>query len=164
MTKVSKSPRHKEAPAPATRAAARVAPRRKTADRRLRISERLTNGLSIAHIARVEQLTVQRTRQVIAETLASRERDLEANGDARKWRRNGLKRLNPRPEMVVSRRPRTYKIWYPRTNRISGHARCERTGLRAPNGGRAGSDKENFPPRKPLKFLETRKESRSRPC
>src|SRR5271168_718335 len=28
---------------------------------------------------------------------------------ARKWRRKGLKRLNPRPEMVVSRKPRTHK-------------------------------------------------------
>src|ERR1700722_855103 len=34
------------------------------------------------------------------------------NGVARKWRRNGLKRLNPRPEMVWARKPRTYKIWY----------------------------------------------------
>src|ERR1700690_4043951 len=34
------------------------------------------------------------------------------NGVASKWRRNGLKRLNPRPEMVVSRKPRDHKIWY----------------------------------------------------
>ena len=34
------------------------------------------------------------------------------NGVARKWRRNGLIRLNPRPEMVVSRKPRDHKIWY----------------------------------------------------
>ena len=102
MTKVSKSPRHKEAPAPATRAAARVAARRKTADRRLRISEQLTNGISIANIARVEPLTVRRTRQVIAERLANRESDLKANGVARKWRRKVLKRLNPGAEMVVA--------------------------------------------------------------
>ena len=31
---------------------------------------------------------------------------------ARKWRRNELKRLNPRPEMVWSREPRSHKIWY----------------------------------------------------
>jgi len=31
---------------------------------------------------------------------------------ARKWRRNGLKRLNPRPEMVWARKPRTHNIWY----------------------------------------------------
>ena len=34
------------------------------------------------------------------------------NEVARKWRRNGLKRLNPRPEMVWARKPRTYNIWY----------------------------------------------------
>ena len=34
------------------------------------------------------------------------------NGVARKWRRNGLKRLNPRPELVWSRKPRTHKMWY----------------------------------------------------
>src|SRR5258708_26374253 len=37
---------------------------------------------------------------------------LTANGVARKWRRNDLKRLNPRPEMVWSWKPRTHKIWY----------------------------------------------------
>src|SRR5271170_6569750 len=40
--------------------------------------------------------------------VAARDQD----GVARKWRRNGLKRLNPRPEMVWARGPRTYKIWY----------------------------------------------------
>ena len=44
---------------------------------------------------------------------ASRRERLTANGVARKWRRNGLKRLNPRREMVWARKPRTYKIWYP---------------------------------------------------
>src|SRR5271169_4301606 len=34
------------------------------------------------------------------------------NGVAGKWRRNGLKRLNPGPEMVWARKPRTHKIWY----------------------------------------------------
>ena len=59
--------------APAAEAAARIASRRKTADQRLRILERLTMGLTVAHIARVEQLTVRRVRQIIAEMLASRE-------------------------------------------------------------------------------------------
>ena len=36
----------------------------------------------------------------------------QQNGVAGKWRRNGLKRLNPRPEMVWSPKPRTHKIWY----------------------------------------------------
>ena len=33
-------------------------------------------------------------------------------GVAGKWRRNGLKRLNPGPEMVWPRKPRTHNIWY----------------------------------------------------
>jgi hypothetical protein len=53
----------------------RVATRRATADRKLRIRERLTSGLSVGHIARVEQLTVQRVRQIIAEMLEKREAD-----------------------------------------------------------------------------------------
>ena len=48
MAKRSNSQRPQEASAPAAEAAARIAPRRKTADRRLRILERLTNGLSVA--------------------------------------------------------------------------------------------------------------------
>src|SRR5271170_383363 len=60
---------------PAGEAAARIAPRRKTADQRLRIQERLTMGLTVAHIARVEQLTARRVRQIIAEMLARREAD-----------------------------------------------------------------------------------------
>ena len=36
---------------------------------------------------------------------------LAANGLAPKWRRNGLKILNPRPEMVAPRKPRTHKMW-----------------------------------------------------
>jgi hypothetical protein len=39
------------------------------------LSERLTIGLSIAHVARVEQLTARRVRQIIAQVLASREID-----------------------------------------------------------------------------------------
>ena len=61
--------------APAAEAAARIAPRRKTADQRLRILERLTMGLTVAHIARVEQLTARRAPQIIAEMLARREID-----------------------------------------------------------------------------------------
>jgi hypothetical protein len=169
-----------------------MAPRRKTAEQRLRIQERLTMGLTVAHIARVEQLTAPRARRIITEMLASREIDPPAGfvqlrvarlseamivartmmmqGNlqamdrfirltseldryhgfappqipwareapprlaapephaissnrgvslagitarvARKWRRNALKRLNPRPEMVWSRKPRTHKMWY----------------------------------------------------
>jgi hypothetical protein len=34
------------------------------------------------------------------------------DGVAGKWRRNGLKRLNPRREMVWARKSRTHKMWY----------------------------------------------------
>jgi len=48
-------------------AVARIAPCRKTADQRLRILERLTMGLTVAHVARVDQLTARRARQIVAE-------------------------------------------------------------------------------------------------
>ena len=41
----------------------------------MRILERLTTGLSIVHIARVEKLTVRRVRQIVAAMLESREID-----------------------------------------------------------------------------------------
>jgi len=41
----------------------------------LRILERLTIGLSVVHIARVEKLTVRRVQQIIAAMLESREID-----------------------------------------------------------------------------------------
>ena len=53
----------------------------------------LNRGVSVAGIAAREGLTAK-------------------NGVARKWRRNDLKRLNPRPEMVWARKPRTHKMWY----------------------------------------------------
>jgi hypothetical protein len=65
----------KVAPPPAAEAAPRIALRRKTADQRLRIQERLTMGLAVAHVAHVEQLTAPRVWQIIAEMLASREID-----------------------------------------------------------------------------------------
>ena len=40
------------------------------------------------------------------------ERIRRQNRVAGKWRRNGLKRLNPRREMVWSRKRRSHKIWY----------------------------------------------------
>jgi hypothetical protein len=73
MAEPSETSRPREAPA--AEAATRIAPRRRTAHQRLRIQERLTMGLTVAHIARVEQLTVRRVRQIIAEMLASRESD-----------------------------------------------------------------------------------------
>jgi hypothetical protein len=50
MAEPSETSRPREAPA---EAATRIAPRRRTADQRLRIQERLTMGLTVAHIARV---------------------------------------------------------------------------------------------------------------
>jgi hypothetical protein len=55
--------RRSKAPAPAVELARRIAPRRKAGDQRLRILERLTTGLSVAHIARLEKLTVRRVQQ-----------------------------------------------------------------------------------------------------
>ncbi len=55
--------------------APRTAMRRATAERKLRILERLTAGVSVAHIARVENVTIRRVRQIIAEMLAKREVD-----------------------------------------------------------------------------------------
>lgn len=75
MAKSSKKSHRKELPAAEPEAAPRIAPRRATADRRLRILERLTSWLSVAHITRVENLTVRRVRQMIAEMLENREVD-----------------------------------------------------------------------------------------
>jgi|SRR5271163_1687793 len=61
--------------APAAEAAARIASRRKTADQRLRILERLTIGLTVAHIARVKQLPVRRAPQIIADMHVRRKTD-----------------------------------------------------------------------------------------
>jgi hypothetical protein len=70
MAKPSKKSLPPEPPAPEP--ARRVAPRRATADRRLRILERLTTGLTVAHVAR-GGLTVTRVRQILAAMLESRE-------------------------------------------------------------------------------------------
>ena len=72
---MAKSPKPKVAPPAAAETAPRIALRRKTADQRLRIQERLAMGLTVAHVARVEQPTAPRVQQIIAETLASREID-----------------------------------------------------------------------------------------
>ena len=49
-------------------------------------------------------------RGVSVAGIAAREGLTAKNGVARKWRRNDLKRLNPRPEMVWAQKPRTYNI------------------------------------------------------
>jgi hypothetical protein len=69
MAKPAKKSLRPEASAPEP--ARRITPR--TADRRLRILERLTTGLTVAHIAREEGLTMTRIRQILAAMLESRE-------------------------------------------------------------------------------------------
>ena len=73
MPKPAKNSLHPDPPPPEP--ARRVAPRRATADRRLRILERLTTGLTVSHIAREEGLTVTRIRRILADMLESREID-----------------------------------------------------------------------------------------
>jgi len=75
MAKPSKKSRRVETSPPAVELAPRLAPRRTSAERRLRILERLTCGLTVAHIARLENLTVHRIRQIIAGMLEKRELD-----------------------------------------------------------------------------------------
>ena len=75
MAKPSKKSRRDRASPPAVELAPRLAPRRASAERRMRILERLTCGLTVAHIARVENLTVHRVRQIIAGMLEKRELD-----------------------------------------------------------------------------------------
>ncbi|HEY3719397.1 MAG TPA: hypothetical protein VGL41_04575 [Roseiarcus sp.] len=75
MAKPSKKSRRNKASPPAVELAPRLAPRRTSAERRLRILERLTSGLTVAHIARIENLTVHRIRQIIAGMLEKRELD-----------------------------------------------------------------------------------------
>ena len=74
MAKASKKSRPAEPP-PAPQQARRSAARRATAERKLRILERLTAGVSVGHIAHVEHITIRRVRQIIAEMLAKREVD-----------------------------------------------------------------------------------------
>ncbi len=73
MAKTRKTSRAPEQPPPAP--ARRSAARRATAERKLRILERLTMGASVANIARVEKITIHRVRQIIAEMLEKREVD-----------------------------------------------------------------------------------------
>ena len=74
MAKTREKSRAAERP-PAPQQARRSAARRATAERKLRILERLTAGVSVGHIAHVENITVRRVRQIIAEMLAKREVD-----------------------------------------------------------------------------------------
>ena len=88
----------------------------------------------------------------------SRRERLTQNGVAGKWRRNGLKRLNPGREMVWARKRRTHNIWYPGA-RLTARLRvtsCEKDKL--PNS-RAARDPVS-PPRSSV--YECRRSARSR--
>src|SRR5271163_1845067 len=86
---------------------------------------------------------------------------------ARKWRRNGLKRLNPRPRMVWPRKPRTHNIWYAgawqamRSGEVISEPRL-RLGGHSSRIRSAGRRMGNFLPRNPLESLKTGKESPGR--
>src|SRR5271168_2348474 len=73
MAKLSKKSRRNKASPRAVELAPRLAPRRASAEWRMRILERLPCGLTVAHIARLEKLTVHRVRQIIAGMLEERE-------------------------------------------------------------------------------------------
>jgi hypothetical protein len=136
MAKLSKKSRHPEAPAPAVEPGPRLAQRR--------AAPRAGGSVVATHFA---FLLLPSQSQL----------PRRQNGVAGKWRRNRLKSLNPRPEMVWSRKPRSHKIWY--TAATADRAlRLRAAGLpRLTNSTRKG----NFAPRNPLKSLETGKESRS---
>src|SRR5277367_3979018 len=138
MAKQSKRSCHPEAPAAfAVEPAPRVAPRLEAADQRSR---------------RFRFFSCFRVSPSRSTNFLPRRQD----GVARKWRRNGLKRLNPRPGMVWARKPRSHNIWY-RGARLT--VRCGREPQERCRIRRAGPE-GNFPPRKALKSLETEKESR----
>ena len=71
MAKPSKKSRRRQAASPPPpEPARRVVPRRATAERRLRILERLTMGLTVAHIARV--VPQMRRNQIVVVCLSGR--------------------------------------------------------------------------------------------
>src|ERR1700719_1035819 len=90
-----------------------------------------------------------------------------AGGLAREWRRNGLKRLNPRPKMVWSGRPPSHYIWYSGarpTARSDGQKRLvPKPPVSSSTDAALRKKREgNFPACKALINRETRKESRPR--
>jgi len=179
MSKRSKKPHSHETPAPVVPAARRVATRRAIAERKLRIVERLTSGLSVAHIAHVEQLTIQRVRQIIAEMLEKREVDppsgyvqlqiarvgeamvvahtMMLQGDLQALDR--LIKLNGSSTAITASGGSSFPPRPSRRRPASSRRRsvCWQR-VRRPTGRQ-----ENYPPRKALKSQETRKSSGRRP-
>ena len=173
MSKRSKKPHSHETPTPAVPPARRVATRRAIAERKLRIVERLTSGLSVAHIAHVERLTIQRVRQIIAEMLEKREVYPPSGYVQLQIARVGEAMVVAHTMMMqgdLQALDRLIKL-NGELDRYHGFGREQpRPSRRRPASSRRLSDcwrrvrrpteaKENFPPRKALKSQETRKSS-----
>jgi hypothetical protein len=93
-----------------------VASRRPARQARTRRDGRIieNRGVSVAAIAEREDVVETPTRDRPAKLLVR----TPCRRPARKWRRKGLKRLNPGAEMVWARKPRTHNIWYKGTRLI----------------------------------------------
>ena len=163
------------APEPARRVAPRTSPAM-TADRRLRNLERLTTGLTVAHVAREERLTVTRIRQILVDMLESREIDPPAGfvqiqiarlSEAMIVARTMTRRAMCGDGSIDQADARTRPL-----SRLRQAAGCASRTLAAPAPGRAattpvagaefgadGSRDENFPGYKALKFHEMEKKS-----
>jgi hypothetical protein len=156
----------------------RLAPRGKTADQRLRILERLTTGLSVAHIARVEKLTVPREQQIIAAMLESREIDPPAGFVQLQVARLSEAMIVTRTMMMEDDLQAVDRM-ITLTRELDRYHGFGQAQIPAPPEpptprrlvGPAGRPQltnstlgtrpmRNFPPRKALKSLETAKESR----
>ena len=176
MSKRSKKPHSHETPAPAVPPARRVATRRAIAERKLRIVERLTSGLSLAHIAHVEKLTIQRVRQIIAEMLEKREVDPPSGYVQLQIARVGEAMVVAHTMMLqgdLQALDRLIKL-NGELDRYHGFGReplpapaesapprlvAPPQRLLAASSAADGEAKENYPPRKALKSQETRKSS-----
>jgi hypothetical protein len=107
-----------------------------------------TTGRGVAQLsARREDLRPRPASSAPASSAydAGSRREAKGKTVARKWRRNALKRLNPRPEMVWVGTPRTYNIWCTGPSLIGGAWELRR---------------ETFPCCNPLKSPEMGLESR----
>jgi hypothetical protein len=165
---------HGQAPQefPRRRAARTRAAGRAAADRRLRILERLTTRLSVAHIAREEGLTVTRIRQILAVMQESREIDppagfvqielarlSEAMIVARTMTRSAMCSRRTIDQADGRTRPLS---WLRQAARFASRGRfaaAEHSRGARRIAGAFGSHDENFPGYKALKSHEMEKES-----
>ena len=183
QTRLMPKPRSPSRPAetpPSPPLPRRTAMRRATAERKLRILERLTAGVSVPHIASVENLTIRRVRQIIAEMLASREVDPPAG-----FVQLQIARLSDAMRIAhtmmmegdLQALDRVIKLTA-ELDRYHGFGRAEiapppappariaapaaRAAARQAGGRGRGSRSGNSPPCNPLISLKTRQESGSR--